>query len=633
MALLGAAPSAVATPQTVLPPVSVIPMPRDVQARDGAYEWRSDTRIGAESANERSAANVLAAYLRTLGLRPAVVAQSTADRAVSFRTLTPVDPELGSEGYTLRVDAGGVAITANTAAGLFYAVQTLEQLTPQSRGAAVQTRFVAIGDRPQYAWRGIHLDVSRHFFSVPTIKRYIDVASRYKLNVFHWHLTDDEGWRIEIKSRPLLTRTGGCGLQGGCGYYTHADIADVVQYADERHVTIVPEIDVPGHSGAALAAYPELSCGVVASPKVYCPTERTFAFLEDVLTEIVRLFPGRFVHIGGDEVSSREWRSSSAVRRLMQREHLSTYAGVQGYITARLARFLEKNGRRAVAWDEVLAAPVPASVVVMAWRGPGVLDLAARSGHEVISTPDGPLYFDAYQGEREQEPRAMRFVSTLQEVYAHDPARTDLLGARAAYVIGAQANLWTEEIATPDHLFYMLLPRELALAEVAWTPPVRKSWPSFNARLPSELGWLVQHGYRFRIPDVAYSLSGEDVRFAAVPGRIDSAVAETASPVVRVALASAAPGPIRYTTDGSAPTSRSALFRMPFDVHVSPGTAVAVKAAAFLGDGSRGAVSTCTIRRAPSRAPRRSLTTFPTWSDLVSSRRADVYTPPPTSMP
>jgi hexosaminidase len=313
----------------------------------------------------------------------------------------------------------------------------------------------------------------------------------------------------------------------------------------------------------------------------------------------------------------------------MQREHLATYAQVQGYITTRLARFLESNGRRAVAWDEVLEANVPTSVVIMAWRGGGMAEQAMRSGHDVITTPDGPLYFDAYQGDRAQEPPAMRFVSTLEQVYRYDPSQT---AGATSHLLGAQANLWTEQIATSDHVFYMLLPRALALAELTWTPPPAKSWSSFNARMPSELAWLEQHGYKFRIPDVAFGTSASDVRFAAVPGRIDSAVAETRSPFVRLALQSAAPGAMHYTTDGSAPTIRSPLFRSPFGVSLAPGEAVEVRAAAFLNDGTRGAVSSCTIRRRAPHAWRRSLRTFPSWTALVSSRSADVYTPPPSAM-
>jgi hexosaminidase len=609
-ALLPAVSSAAPPPQ---PPLAVIPLPREIATGERVYEWGAEPRLGADSADERAAAATLADHLRSLGLRPAVVARSAAGSDVTFVTLVRADGVLGSEGYALRVGASGVTIEANAAAGLANAVRTLVQLTARRAGPVLQTQTVSIRDWPRYRWRGIHLDVSRHFFPVATVERYIDVAARYKLNVFHWHLTDDEGWRIEIKSHPLLTRAGSCGAQRECGYYTQAEIAEVVRYAAQRHVTIVPEIEVPGHAGAALAAYPELSCGAVAVPKVYCPTERTFRFLEDVLAEIVALFPGPYVHIGGDEVSSREWRSSAAVAELMRRERLSSYAAVQGYVTMRLARFLERNGRRAVAWDEVLAAPVPASVVVMAWRG-GMTDVARRSGRDVVASPDGPLYFDAYQGDSAQEPPTMRFVATLDQVYRYD----------AGDVMGVQANLWTEQVATADHLFYMLLPRELALAEVAWSTPSARSWESFGARLPPELTWLERHGYRFRIPDVAFDLDDAGAVFAEVPGRIDAALALVPSRAVRVALSAPAPGTIRYTTDGSAPTIRSPLYRAPFTVDLDAGGAV-VKAAAFLDDGSRGPLTACRIRRGVAS---HAAGTFPSWSALLAARSPNVYRPP-----
>jgi hexosaminidase len=346
-----------------------------------------------------------------------------------------------------------------------------------------------------------------------------------------------------------------------------------------------------------------------------------------VLAEVVQLFPGPFVHIGGDEVSPRSWRSSAEVDRLMQRNRWSSYGQVQAYMTKRVAAYLQRQGRRAVVWDEALSGPVPANTVVMAWRGEPAVRLGLARGVEIVASPDGPLYFDGYQGDPEQERPAMRFRATLEQVYRYRPLAPESAAAGGKRIIGLQANVWTEQIATPDRLFYMLLPRELALAEIAWGRPSVAQWPEFQQRLPAQLRWLSANGYSFRIPDVAFAFSGGPVRFAPLGDSVQSARAFTASSSVRLSLDVPVTGDIRFTTDGTPPSAGARKYVAPVPLRLSPGEAITVQAAAFV-DGRRGPVGRCIVRRVSTVPPLEAGRMYASWTALISDQRPGTYVPP-----
>jgi len=517
------------------------------------------------------------------------------------------DAQLGGEGYHLRIDGSGIAIDANAPAGIFYGLQTLDQLLPDGSDVR-EIAGVDVRDWPAYRWRGIHLDVSRHFFPVAVVERYIGVAAHYKLNVFHWHLTDDQGWRIQILRYPRLAGVGGCRagteMEGDateidakryCGYYTQAQIRAVVAYAAQRFVTVVPEIEMPGHSQAALAAYPQLACspgpfrvretwGV--SDEILCPSEYTFSFLENVLREVMTLFPSPYIHVGGDEVPKDAWEHSAVVRALMRRKHIATYDGVQGYVDRRIEEFLAAHGRRMVGWDEILDGGVSKTAIVMSWRGEAGGIEAASRGNEAVMSPDGPLYFDAYQGDPNDEPLAIGNLSTPEDVYEYEPTPPSLTPPQAGEVIGVQGNLWTEYVATPSYLFYMLLPRMLSLGEIAWSDPHPRDWGAFEWRLGAQLPWLAEHGYAYRIPNPEFVVDGVSLRFANVSPSVRTVRATIDPGTVRVAIVTIVPGAsIHYTTDGSLPTARSAVYAAPIPVSLAAGETSRIQAVAIQRDG------------------------------------------------
>ncbi len=620
--------------------ISIVPRPRDIQENSGFFQWPARVRIAAATAEERNVAAFLIDFLRDHGVQGEITGASAAD--VRLVAAPSTAARLGTEGYAVRVVPTSITIRANTGAGLFYGLQTLEQLTQVRSAKELRTQAATIEDWPAYRWRGIHLDVSRHFYSVPIIKRYIDVAAHYKLNTFHWHLTDDQGWRIQIQRYPKLTQIGSCraGTEVGrnpadidgkryCGFYTQSGIRDVVAYAKRRNVTIVPEIEVPGHSSAALASYPDLACKPgpyhvreiwgTGETDVYCPSERTFTFLENVLSEVIELFPSAYVHVGGDEVATQAWQNVPLVRSLMQREQLHTYAGVQAYMMRRVERYLRSRGRRMVGWDEILDGGVSRDATIMSWRGdkPGVR--AVRQGNDAVMTPDGPLYFDAYQGDRSQEPRAIGNMSTLEQVYDYDPTPDGVTAPQAGHILGAQANLWTEYIDTPDYLFYMLLPRELALAEISWVPREGKNWDSFVARLPEQFAWLEAQRYPFRIPNPSFTVSGGTMNFASVQGNVQSVDAETDAQKVTVVLsAPLKDAVIRFTTDGSEPTASAQEYRGELTLSLGSGQRTDLQAVTFLPDGRKSTISECIIRRVSLAAVKSRRHASRTWAALVS---------------
>ncbi|MBV9270002.1 MAG: family 20 glycosylhydrolase [Candidatus Eremiobacteraeota bacterium] len=594
--LIGAAPA-----ESQLP---LVPQPVKIAVRSGSYMLPRNVAISAQKPDEVGAAAFAAAFLRGRNVGATIVHGGVAQ----IRFALAPGSVTGNEGYTLSVDSTGIQILANSGAGLYYGLQTLEQLFDPSNDSR-SIPYVSIDDYPRFEWRGIHLDVSRHFWDVATVKHYIDIASHYKLNVFHWHLTDDQGWRFESKKYPLLTTIGSCraGTQAGhdareinhhryCAYYTQAQIRDVVAYAKQRYVTVVPEVEMPGHSSAAIAAYPWLSCSGKAIPvsmtwggsTPVCPTERSIKFEEDILDEVMSLFPSTYIHTGGDEVPYSQWRRSAFVNGLMKRERLQTYPQVQGYFERRIDAYIRSRGRRMMGWDEILDGGVSTTAAIMSWRGTEGGMKGAKRGNDVVMTPDGPLYFDAYQGDPDDEPVAIGNMSTPQMVYAFDPAPADVFdSSQSAHILGVQGNIWTEYIGTTSYLWYMLFPREFALSEIAWSPVGSHNWSSFEARTGNQYAWLECNGYNFRIPNPSFAVdAGSPVVYDNVSPSVRTVSVHVSSAAPEIRMTQPVPGAtILYARQGSLPSEPTTTYATPLRIDLAPGATVHIRAVTRLPGG------------------------------------------------
>jgi hexosaminidase len=500
-------------------PVAVVPAPVRVEQAEGVFVLGASTRIGADAGLRRTAELLQEELRRATGWEfPVDVASKR--RAGSPEIRLRIDRTLGSfgaEGYRLSVTPGCVEIAAVSGAGVFYGVQTFRQLLPPelfrrapASGVSWEVPALLVEDSPRFGWRGSHLDVSRHFMPKEAVLKHLDLMALHKLNVFHWHLTDDQGWRIEIRNYPRLTEVGafrresqlgrdaakGDGVPHG-GFYTQDDVREVVRYAAERFITVVPEIEMPGHAQAILAAYPELGNGGApvevwtrwgVSERILNVEDRTIAFLTDVLGEIVELFPSTFIHVGGDEVPATEWETSEAARSRMRETGAFTPAELHAWLNGRIEAFLASRSRRLVGWDEILDGGLVPGAVVMSWRGTkGGLE-AARAGHDVVMAPTSHTYLDYYQSKDASEPLAIGGFLPLETVYAFEPVPPELEGTdRARCILGAQAQLWTEYLQTPKDVEYMAWPRLAALAEVVWSPRELRDWPAFRTRLDTHL--------------------------------------------------------------------------------------------------------------------------------------------------
>lgn len=502
----------------------LIPQPVSVQAQTGQFALSKNTAITYARPESASVAALLAQQLAgqsSLTLTHRLAAQAPANAIALVLTKTP-DSALGQEGYRLVSSPKGVVITANAPAGLFYGGQTLLQLLPV-QPAALAIRTVQILDHPRFGWRGAMLDVSRHFFPKQDVMRFIDELSRLKLNVLHWHLTDDNGWRIEIKSLPRLTSVGawrvprdghygerpdpkpGEAATYG-GFYTQDDIREVVRYAQARHVTIVPEIDVPGHSMAMLAAYPNLSCSKDTSVRVNPGTkfsewyadgtfkmlinntlnpsdEAVYATLDKVFGEVAGLFPGQYIHAGGDECYKGYWEKDPGCQALMQKEGMKHVEELQGYFMKRVEKMINAKGKKFLGWDEILEGGVSPSATVMSWRGMKGGVEAAKNGHDVVMTPTTFTYLDYAQSDPTLEPRIYASLR-LKTCYSMEPVPD---GVDSTRILGGQGNLWTEQIPTYAHAEYMLFPRLWALSEVFWSPKSQRDWAGFVPRLETQM--------------------------------------------------------------------------------------------------------------------------------------------------
>lgn len=423
------------------------------------------------------------------------------------------------EGYILEVLKDKINIKASSGKGAFYAIQSLRQLITFNPEGIPCMR---IEDEPRFSYRGMHLDVGRHFFDVNFIKKYIDILAMYKFNTFHWHLTEDQGWRIEIKKYPKLQEIAAFrketiighnntnpqqfdGKRYG-GFYTQEEVKDIVKYATARQITIIPEIEMPGHAQAALSAYPELGCtkgpfeaatkwGVFED--VFCPNEVTFTFLEDVLTEVMALFPSEYIHIGGDECPKTKWKESAFCQKLIKDKNLKDEHGLQSYFIQRIEKFLNSKGRQIIGWDEILEGGLAPNATVMSWRGIEGGIAAARLKHKVIMTPTDYCYFDYYQSQNATEPLGIGGDLPLSKVYSYEPIPDTLNEEEKKYILGAQGNVWTEYMKTPEHVEYMVLPRMQAMAEINWTNKESKNYDDFLSRLKHHFAWWKKLGYNF----------------------------------------------------------------------------------------------------------------------------------------
>ncbi|MFC5578882.1 family 20 glycosylhydrolase [Lysobacter niabensis] len=568
----------------------VIPLPAHVVVNQGAFSFAADTAVvvrgGPEA--ERIARDFAARIERSRGFAPRIAAGGRSRHPITL-VLDPKTRLPGNEAYTLDVTPRGIQVTASAPAGLFYGAVTLWQLA-SADGQRGATTIAAqhIDDAPRFAWRGLMLDVARHFRSVDEVKAMLDQMALHKLNTLHWHLTDDQGWRIEIKQYPKLTEVGGCRIPAGaagrnddgtprpyCGYYTQEQIRDVVRYAAERYITVVPEFDLPGHAQAAIAAYPQLGVTGKAPPVspdwgvhtwLFNVDDGTFAFLENVLGEMIALFPSRYVHLGGDEAAKDQWQQSAAVQAKLKQLGLKNEMQLQGWFMGRLGAYLQTHGRRLIGWDEILEGGPPAEATVMSWRGiQGTIE-AARAGHDVVLAPAPGLYFDHVQSDGADETPGRLDVMSLQSVYAFEPVPKELDAAQHKYVLGAQANLWTEHMRTSERVQRAAFPRAAALAEATWTPAARRDWNGFLDRLVPMLA-------RYRAAEFQAADSAFAVRIAATPAGNDRAAVTLANQTGF--------GTIRYTVDGSAPTQQSPVYTQALDLPVS---GQAVMASAFAGD-------------------------------------------------
>lgn len=591
--VLGTAAFSQAVPQDA---GGIIPKPKEIITGTGSFTLSVETRIVAgNSPSLQEDIKWFNQYLDTYyHTSLAVVATAPESNYILFEE--PQQSKAENESYELRVEPKKIFITAKAgSAGNFYALQSLVQLLPVAPNKPLLIACVRVKDAPRFQWRGMHLDVCRHFFPLSFVKRYIDLIALYKMNTFHWHLTDDQGWRIEIKRYPELTRTGAQrkGTMVGRysnqeydsipygGFYTQEEIKEIVAYAAKRHVTVVPEIEMPGHAVAAIASYPWLSCtgkqldvekGWGVFEDVFCTKDSVFTFLEHVLDEVIPLFPGKYIHIGGDESPKIRWKACATCQQVIKREKLKDEHELQSYFIKRIEKYVSSKGRKIIGWDEILEGGLAPNAAVMSWQGQEGGIVAARQKHPVVMSPGSHCYFDYYQASPAGEPLAIGGYVPLEKVYAFEPVPEALKAEEQSYIMGAQANVWTEYMLDEKHVEYMVLPRMAALAEVVWTPKEQRNETDFLIRIQKHFQLLDLLGYNY-----AKSL----YRIAA--GVIPSDKAGSVSLELK---ANAMLGEIRYTTDGTEPGPDATLYKQPIPVNKD----LTVKSALFKNREMKGGV-------------------------------------------
>ena len=563
--------------------VTIVPYPNEIELGIGTFDAKG-AEVTYDVALDEATVNVIKAFaekLSSVSGAKNVVSSGKSDKGFVF----VYNASLPLEAYNLEVKEDVVCVEASALRGFNYAVQTLKQLLPLaifSDEASPKTKWtipaVKINDAPRFGYRGMHFDVSRHFYDVEQVKRYLDIMELHKLNTLHWHLTDDQGWRIEIKKYPELT-TIGANRKGTCikkewtnldgvpygGFYTQDDIREVVAYAASKGIDVIPEIDLPGHMLGALAAYPELGCtggpydvwtrwGV--SPDVLCAgNEKVYKFLENVLAEICDLFPSEYIHIGGDECPKASWEKCPKCQAKIKSLGLVDKDGekaehfLQSYVITRIEKFLNGKGRKIIGWDEILEGGIAPNATIMSWHGDKPAWKAASMGHDAILTPNYCMYFDKYQSYDENiEPFGIGGYLPVEKVYSYEPCYEGMPEEEKAHIKGVQANMWTEYIASEDHLYYMLLPRLAALAEVQWCNEGRREWERFYASVDNFCQMYETMGYNYA-PHVFFA-----------EGTVQT---DTAKKCAVVSLKAQGDAPVRYTLDGTAPTKSSKLYKKP----------------------------------------------------------------------
>ena len=584
--------------------INVIPAPQSLVQHDGYFKLGNGTSFGAASPEAKTIAEFFAAKMRTATGYNIQVGEK-GNITLNLDAAADVPNE---EGYTLEVTNQGATVTAKTAQGLFYGMQTFMQLLPAEiesaqkvSGIAWQAPLVSVKDAPRFGYRGIHIDPCRHFMPIENMKKYIDVLSLFKINRIHWHLTDDQGWRIEIKKYPKLQeiaskRIEGEGFEHG-GYYTQEEIKEVVKYAADHFIEVIPELELPGHEMAAIAAYPELSCkGEPGTPRiiwgvediVMCPgKEDMFNFLEDVIDEMVPLFPSEYFHIGGDECPKISWKDCPKCQARIKAEGLTADKNhtaeekLQSYVIQRMEKYLETKGKKIIGWDEILEGGLAPSATVMSWRGEEGGIAAALMDHNVIMTPGGNgMYLDAYQGDSKIEPVTIGGYTPLEKTYSYNPVPDTLASmGKGNYVLGVQGNTWAEYMYTEEIREYMIFPRIIAVAEIGWTNLDRKDYKDFERRIENAYVRLDEHnmGYHIPLPEQPNG-SCDFVAFT------DKASLEfkTSRPVKMV-----------YTLDGSEPTPASTAYTAPIEITET----TTLKIASVLPSGKMSRVRTIQVEK------------------------------------
>lgn len=560
--------------------VQIIPEPSHIERLEGHFAIQRNTTIYIENDDK--------AWIKTASMFNEILS-TTAGFSLAFADELPQRdaicfmevPSIAPEGYHLRVGSRRIIIESSDAAGAFYALQTLTQMMPDRIYSGSRQRgpwdvpCADIEDAPRFKYRGMHIDCCLHFFNIPFLKRYIDLMAMHKINRFHWHLTDDQGWRIEIDKYPLLTEKGQWrketvvgSLKSGVydgrphgGFYSKDEIRELVSYAADRHVTVIPEIEMPGHALAALSCYPELGCGLEENyetatkwgvfKQVFCPKETTFRFLEDILDEVMELFPSELIHIGGDECPKDSWKQCSHCQKLIRDLNLKDEEELQSWFVSRIADYVESKGRKVIGWDEILQGGLARNASVMSWRGEDGGIEAARARHDVVMSPHFRYYLDYWQADPESEPLAMGGPVTLRDVYDYNPIPDVLEPSEARHIIGIQGCMWTEYTPTPERVEYMSWPRMCAIAETGWSTG-KKNWDNFSRRVERNFKRLDLMGVNacraFFSPVI--TLHKDTDYSAVVTMAVDLPDAE-----------------IRYTLDGSTPDTTSSTYTQPFVIN------------------------------------------------------------------
>lgn len=556
--------------------LQVIPKPNHIEYHKGAFILNEDVTLRADAAFKEAAQFFVRFIQEATGQQLKYEETSIGSKAQGSIEIIVDKTIQHPEGYSLRITKDKITIRASAVPGAFYAVQTIRQVLPATLETASNSELkysipaLYIEDAPRFAYRGMHLDVGRHFFSVDFIKEYIDMLALLKMNTFHWHLTEDQGWRVEINKYPRLNQIASYrketlighydvtpqrfdGKPYG-GYYTQEEIRAVVAYAQERQVTIIPEIEMPGHSRAVIAAYPNLGCtgdtidvatkwGVFED--IYCTKDESFAFIEDVLDEVLELFPSRYIHIGGDEAPKARWKACAACQQRIQDEGLADEAALQSYFIERIERYLNKRGRQIIGWDEILEGGLAPNATVMSWRGVNGALEAAKQGHQVIMTPTSHCYFDYLQSESKDEPTAFGGYLPLEKVYSFEPIPPGLTEEESKYVMGAQGNVWTEYMPTEEQVEYMVYPRILAMSEVLWSSKAqRKDYKAFTHRVEHFHKRLEQLDINYA--NHLYALQGEVIHLEQGAAYQLEAYSKGKT--------------IRYTTNGTRPDKASTIY-------------------------------------------------------------------------